>query len=555
MSNFFQFLSVSENDNNIFKNISREFKIAFGSTIIIGLIAHIFVFINPIFQHDASFIYWETLSFGQASANSRWLVPLWMLLFRNVFQPWLCGFLTLVFYGISSYFICRYFDISRTLSIVFVSGLLVTAPTVISSNMYLSSAYIYAAALMLSVLSAYCYDKVKHGWILGFVFMFLCGGTYAAYISFGVSLFILRKILTFINGELPSFKTAFINHIGYCIISGAALVANVAVLVIFGKQESIRGTTIASNSKPLFDIIYDFFYYGIQNYFKTINYFLPTGKISYMQQAPVFYALFCIAAALTLFLCIYIVVKNKLYKKFVTCILLADVLILPFAMDILGAVAESHLLMQGAFILPVLMIIFVYEAICKNNNLIEFLHSVKNKVSFGMVYTSIIFIFALFTIANRTQLANVAYTKAYLNYQAGVNHANRIVMQVENTEGYIPGQTKVMFVGVIKHSDHGGAFKFADDITGIGSPIWDTSIIGTYSLKAFINQILNVDMDIIDTLNYVDGKKAEEFLVELDPAFKGISGSIDALDAYSTDNCYILQNDVLILKISERQTY
>ncbi|MBQ7283882.1 MAG: hypothetical protein IJW74_03385, partial [Oscillospiraceae bacterium] len=307
--------------------------------------------------------------------------------------------------------------------------------------------------------------------------------------------------------------------------------------------------------KSLHDIIYDFIYYGIENYIDVINYFSPFGDISYMQGETVFYILFSLAFTATAVVCIYLAVKNGLYKKLIGGILLVDLVLMPFAMDILGAVTESHLLMHGAFILPCLMIVFVYEAVCSNAEMVKKLGSASSKALLGTAYTLIVFVFAFYSIANRTQLANVSYTKAYANYEAGISQANRIVAKIENIDGYIPGETKVMFVGVVKHSDRGGAFSFADDITGIGSPVWDTSIVGTYSLRAFINQILNVDMDIINTTNYVGPDLAEKYLTEIDSDFKGIAKDIEKLEVNSAGNCYILKNNVLILKIAERATY
>lgn len=71
----------------------------------------------------------------------------WDLL-GTIRTPWLLGVVTLALYGAAAWFVCEALGITSRAGVVLVSGLMVTCPTMISSNFYLTSAHIYAGALL-----------------------------------------------------------------------------------------------------------------------------------------------------------------------------------------------------------------------------------------------------------------------------------------------------------------------------------------------------------------------------------------------------------------------
>lgn len=552
MNKLINILSVSRDEIKVSNVFSKEFKIAVVSTFVIGLIAHMFVFTNPIFGHDGAHMYWLQISIEEASAGGRWLVPFWQGALKNIFQPWLCGFLTLFFYSIASHFICKYLYIERAIPIALVCGIMVTAPTVISSNMYLSSSYIYAIALLLAVLAVYCYDNVKYGRIYCLLFMLLCAATYTAYISFGISLFIVHSIIDFLRGKCKFFSKELKRQFFFVTNVLLSIMLNVMILVKFGKQEAIRGVELTAGSGTSSSLL-KYIESARATYQKTLTFFSPGNNISYFQEERLLFFLFIIVFIITVIFSVIMIIQKRLIKENAILIMAVDILALPLAMDVVNILYESHVLMQAAYILPWIMFIAIYESVCTDLVIVEKINCRRVGCMLGVVYTSLVLLLSVYTISNRVLLANVAYTKAYGNYEAGISYANRIVTKIESIDGYIPGKTKVLFVGKVEGSNHQGVYEFVGDMTGIGSNFangyWDTALPGTYVLKAFINQQLAVDMDILGPIYYIDSEEAELILKQMNGSFEGISAKIDTLEAYSQDEGYILQDDVLIFKL------
>ena len=549
MKNLLDIFSVNDNDN-IIEKIPRDFKIAAISTFVFGLCAHLFMFANPIFGHDASNLYWASQSFTDAAAQARWLVPFWHGLLTNVYQPWLCGVLTLIVYSFVSYFICKYFNITRTLAIALISGIMVTAPTATSSNLYLSSAYIYALALLFAVLSAYCYKKFRYGWILSVLFMFLCGGTYTAYVSFAVTLFICHSVINIINGRYSNFVSTLLTHISFVAVTLSGLFANVAVIVFFGGHSSVRGVSLTGSEST------GFVGKIINVYKHTIGTFGAKNHISYMAESRLFYFAFVCAVIATAAAAGLLIFKNKVYKKLTIAVLAADLICLPLAMDVIGVLYESHLLMHAAFIAPWIVIVVIYEEICRDADILANVKVCCKKAAAGTVYAVIVLVFSFFSIGHRTVLANVCYTKAFANYQAGIATATRIANFIEDAEGYVPGQTKVVFVGNIEGNNHNHAYSLSDSVTGIGSDFydgyWDTAIPAAFSLKAFIQQHLGYKIEILNETYFTSIYGIKSYADERPNAieYDSLWDEYDKLQNFPDENCYVIYKDVMLFRLS-----
>ena len=549
-----KFRLSSEEGTDLIKQLPRNLKVTTLRTFIIGLAVHMFVYTNPIFGHDAAQMYWDPVSFTTAASNSRWLIVFWQSLTKNVFQPWMCGLLTLIMYSLSAWVVCETLEIKRTKAVVAVSGILITAPAVISSNLYLSSAYIYAAAMLLSCLSPYFYKKYRFGWIPAILCMFMCGGTYAGYVSVGLTIFLIDSVVQIITGKDKDFMKVFVKHLGYLVVFVVAMVANALVLVVFGGQTSMRGLSLTSTSDA------GYLKRIIDAWLYSVDYYMPdsvsTGY-SFLQRQRPYYWLFFAAAVATVLRGIYLIYKNKRIKSPLTlCIAMFDVLCLPLAINIIGALAYSYTLTQPAFVLPWVVFILIYETLCSSTEITAEINSNTKKAIAGAMYTVLIAAISLTAVWNNSLLANVAYTKAYNNYEAGLALANRIIAKAENTDGYITGETQVLFVGSprdVSASDHSGHYDFCGSLAGVGYSHWDTAFTFMAPLKCFINQQLANGMTIINGDFFITAEEAEAQLKGIAPEiFDNIGETIAEMKSFPENDCYILQDGILIFKLGEK---
>ena len=120
---------LSELIDKIWKNIPSKAKIAFGSTIIWGLIAHLYMFMNKLPNYDDIMLN----SFGATFRLGRWF--LWIVgaiayhLELVYSLPWLNGLISLSFIAVANALIIGMLQIDNKWLISIVCGLLVVYPS------------------------------------------------------------------------------------------------------------------------------------------------------------------------------------------------------------------------------------------------------------------------------------------------------------------------------------------------------------------------------------------------------------------------------------------
>ena len=272
------------------KRIPYNLRVALVATFVIGVVAHFFCYTNVFFNHDDASMYWYRISLGDAATGTRWLTPLWQTMVACVQIPWLEGIFTLFFYSLSVWLICEALEIIYPALIVLVSGILVTSPTAIASNMYLSSAHQYAGALLFACLALYAFEKWKYGWLGAFVCLLISAGTYASYVNLSVSLFLLLHIVRILTTRQENPVQVFWKHLRFLLTFGAAMVATAGIVAFLVKLFGVKAQGRVD----------DALYGGGAQYGEKIadaltlvwESFSPTGDLSYFQENPLVYGVF-----------------------------------------------------------------------------------------------------------------------------------------------------------------------------------------------------------------------------------------------------------------------
>lgn len=533
----------------ITKKIDKnELLTVFLATFVIGIIAHGFCYSNSMFAHDAAEIAFNPPTLIETLAGSRWTLNFFFSMAGNSQVGWLIGFITLFIYSIVSLLLIKIFEIKNKFLMVLLSALVVTSPTAISSNLYLSSAHAYAGSFLFATLALYFIYKGGKHYILAGLFMFLCEGTYAAYISVTLSFFLVKEIVNIIknNYKKEDFIKVFSRHIVVVVLFVVTMLISAILIKIFvaDNQSLIQPRTTAALNG------------GIQYYItqiivavgKVILDFINPNRLSFFKYNKVLYILLLISLVISIVCYIYRFLNKKCYKYlWVDICLLVDVIFLPLAVNIIGVMYYSHSLMWISYLIPWIFCLLIYNFIINNM-------SVSNIEKFQIISTILCIIY---TIYSMILLSNMAYLKANNNYESGMALANRIVDRIEEIDGYVPGETPVIFAGDLKeyYANDVEGFEILDSINGAGSPDWDTAFTYGFPFYTYIQQELKINMNIINYKygNGIDGTTISSMLKNKydfnDNECIELTKSIDDLNAFPSRDCYIIRKGIIIFKL------
>ena len=529
-----------------YKKLPRNFKLCMLATFIIGLAAHMYCYTNMLTGADDAFLFSDTRTFADGASGTRWLLAIYFALIKTIRMPWLLGVMTLLLYGVAAWLVCETLSITSSAGIILVSGLMVTSPTMISSNFYLTSAHMYAGALLFACLAAYAYKKWRHGWIAAFVFMLLSEGSYAAYISMTLCLFFLCSLKELLFDQEANDKRNLVRHFGMLFLFGGSMVATTVICNLITANNT-AGRVQDAQAQAATDYI-DNIITSVQQVFA---FFLPGTSNSYFHGERVMYSLFLLCAALSAVLVIWLLVKQQLWKRPLGLFLLVtDIVCLPLAMNVIGIVSKwVHTLMTFAYLTPWLFFVMAVEQLYRREDLRK---DWEKLLRWG--YSLLACVVAGLTVLCGIRLANICYTKAYARYTEGLADSIRLTNLIEAIPNYVEGETPVAFVGVSdNHFTRQDAYELTSDIAGIGDLYyWQGMYTAPFVLDSYVNQHLRANILIFpqDAAIFT----ADTIADQLNDA--GINASADEikellqdLHAFPKEDCWAWYNDVLLIKL------
>lgn len=529
-----------------YKKLPRNFKLCMLATFIIGLAAHMYCYTNMLTGADDAFLFSDTRTFADGASGTRWLLAIYFALIKTIRMPWLLGVMTLLLYGVAAWLVCETLSITSSAGIILVSGLMVTSPTMISSNFYLTSAHMYAGALLFACMAAYAYEKWRHGWIAAFVFMLLSEGSYAAYISMTLCLFFLCSLKELLFDQEANDKHNLVRHFGMLFLFGGSMVATTVICNLITANNT-AGRVQDAQAQAATDYI-DNIITSVQQVFA---FFLPGTSNSYFHGERVMYSLFLLCAALSAVLVVWLLVKQQLWKRPLGLFLLvADIVCLPLAMNVIGIVSKwVHTLMTFAYLTPWLFFVMAVEQLYRREDLRK---DWEKLLRWG--YSLLACVVAGLTVLFGIRLANICYTKAYARYTEGLADSIRLTNLIEAIPNYVKGETPVAFVGVSdNHFPRQDAYELTSDIAGIGDLYyWQGMYTAPFVLDSYVNQHLRANMLIFpqDAAIFT----ADTIADQLNDA--GINASADEikellldLHAFPKEDCWTWYNDVLLIKL------
>ena len=529
-----------------YKKLPRNFKLCMLATFIIGLAAHMYCYTNMLTGADDAALFTQGFSWADGASGTRWLIKLYWDLLGTIRTPWLLGVVTLALYGAAAWFVCEALGITSRAGVVLVSGLMVTCPTMISSNFYLTSAHIYAGALLFACMAAYAYEKWRHGWIAAFVFMLLSEGSYAAYIGMTLSLFFLCSLKELLFEQEANNKRNLVRHFGMLFLFGGSMVATTVVCNLITANNT-AGRVQDAQAQVATDYVSNI----VTSVQQVFTFFLPGTYNTYFHGERVMYSLFLLCAALSAVLVIWLLVKHRLWKRPLGLFLLvADIVCLPLAMNVIGIVSKwVHTLMTFAYLTPWLFFVMAVEQLYRREDLRK---DWEKLLRWG--YSLLACVVAGLTVLCGIRLANLCYTKAYARYEMTIADSTRLVDRIESVPGYEKGVTPVVLAGYQTTYFPGQkAYEPAGDVAGIGGDYyWEQSYSAPFVAECYINQHLKADMNLLNAsdasfmpADVAKTLQEQGYTADAD----SLTAALDELEAFPAQNCWTWYNGVLVVRL------
>ena len=171
--------------NDLKANIRKEWKTAFWTVFILGIIIHFPVMAGDFPNHDGL----ASMYFDQNMITSgRWFLMIACGISSYFALPWVIGLFSLFFLGLGAAALVEFLEIKSEPGVILISGLLVSFPALASTYAYIFTADGYMLALSLVFWAVMLTKRYERGFIPGGICLALSMGTYQSYLSFAILL-------------------------------------------------------------------------------------------------------------------------------------------------------------------------------------------------------------------------------------------------------------------------------------------------------------------------------------------------------------------------------
>lgn len=479
-------VGTTEAYNFIKDKMKKEWKVAFLSAVILGLLIHMPMMLRDIPNHDGL----DSMHFDQNMiVSGRWFLSIACGISSYYTLPWLIGLLALVYLGLTSILLIDFLEVKETLAIVLISGLLVSFPALASTFAYVFTMDGYMLAVFLAVLSVWLTKKRRLGFGPGAVSLALSLAIYQAYLPFAVILSIYGILMIAMEkgdirekcwNTLHYLYMGLLGSIGYYVV--LQIMLKVQKTEIGSYQEGsnlgvLGGQSIVQCIKKIYVDFFAFTFRGnvlMNNLFSTISMILLV-----------------VVAGITL---IRLIAYMKWWKSpwfyVIGLLLVAGV---PIATNIMLLVLPGvtyHLLMRYQWILfPIVMIAFVSRY---NKGLFG-----DTRREWGLLLASAVLIW------NFVVTDHIAYSNLQKKYEKTYSYCVRLLDRIEQTEGYYQG-IPIAMIGVVGDE----VYPVTDITEKITAPLIGMS--GDYLLYTGNNYELFLEHYIGASLNILPPDSMEE---------------------------------------------
>jgi len=465
-------------------NLKKEWKVAFFSAFLMGVLIHLPAFISDIPNHDGL----ASMYFDQNMITSgRWFLSVACAFSSFYTIPWVIGLFSIFWISITCVLLVEIFEVHNSIHIIILGGIFVSFPALASTYAYIFTADGYMLGLFLSVLAVYLVKRYpEKGFIVGGICLAFSLGIYQAYISLTMLLALYILVNHFL--KVNDIKS---NLVYTCKTLGMGLIGAVLYYVILRFLLVIEGKTLDT-----YQGISDMGFSDVGNpislkaiYIDFLDFIFKSKVIMNTWPIAVLLGLIVILA----FLCLCSMVKEQgllrnLYFYLITIIV---ILITPICFNVILIISPHvnyHLLMRMQY---VIIIYFSLAILFKRSE--EFSAGSK----FDNIAQWFVCIAGIALIINYSVVDNIGYSNLEKKYEKTYAYCLRLADRIEQTPGYYTGMPVVM-MGVVGDWNY-PTTDLTEDVTGnmIGLS-GDYLCYTAENYKQFFANYLGITIDVVD---------------------------------------------------------
>lgn len=395
--------------------------------------AHLYRFCTLGFSHDSLLLDQSQDTAFQLSLG-RFMQPLYWQIRGDIVVPFLIGLLACIFLALTIILVVSLLRIRSTLSIALVCmALSVNATVSIGNATYISWADVYMLALFLSTLSVYLFCRFRFGFLISPFLLCASLGLYQSYLQTAILLYLMvlvHKVL-----DKASVRSVFCTGIAMVAQLLAGLLLYAAIYPMVLKTFNIAVATTYNGLSSVGDysnisiptLIKDAYLYPFRCALR------PQTALPQLA-ASLYVLLFAITAiAITL-----IAHKHSLSTSS-WGMLIFLIALMPLGSNIIYIISKGmiHVLMSYSFFLFFVFPISLLERLVAEHHASSRAVSAILTIAFSALY-----------LCNVT-FANQLYLRRDLEMQSTLSLMSRVIDRIEQTEGYVPGETPVAFIGTL----------------------------------------------------------------------------------------------------------
>lgn len=500
------------------QHIKREWRLAFLSAVLTGIAIHLPVMLQDIPNHDGL----SSMYFDQNMITSgRWFLTVACGFSSYFTLPWLIGLLALLYLGCTAAALTELFELKNPLTIVLISGLLVSFPALASTFAYVFTMDGYMMGLLLAVLSVLLVKKGRWGFAAGGICLAFSMGIYQSYLPVAVLLSLYSVVILLIEEPLwkdklrKSLRYLYMGMIGassYYVILQVLLKIQGKTLNTYQGINQINGGRAGIDLPAVLKQMYqDFAVFTVKGGVLFNNGFSLTAL-----------GVLTALGALTLLL---LAVRRKWWRKpGVPVLILLFALAVPAAANLILLISPEltyHLLMryQWVVFLMILLVFVQRYGIGRERLMVQW-------GSF-LAVSLLVFHYAV--------TDNIGYSNLQKRYEKTYAYCLRLLDRIEQTPGYYQG-IPVAMVGVVG-DDQYPLTDITQDVTFNMIGLYgDVLLYRAENYREFMKNYLGATLNFLDEEAMGDIYFREEY-VEME-SFPGATATrvVDGVLYVKTEN-------------------
>lgn len=466
----------TETWNWIRMHCKKEWKTAFLSTFVPGILIHMPIMLRDIPNHDGL----ASMYFDQNMITSgRWFLTVACGISSYYTLPWLIGLLAMLYLGITNVLLTEFLEVKQTWAVLLIGGLLAAFPSLASTFAYVFTMDGYMLAVLLAVLAVLLTKKYRLGFLPGALCLSLSLGIYQAYLPFSV-LLCLYGIwqIAASDGEIRAKIRKALRYLWMGGVGAAGYYVILQLLLrIQGKQlasyQGISGMGSAPGA-------------GLKNIILQIyrDFLAFTLKGNVFMNNPFSWGAMLLLGISVLAVLIFLCLQKKWWKSiWFFAIIAVTAVSLPVAMNLILIISPDvtyHLLMRYQW---VLLPIFMTAALSRHSQRLPW------AAWLGLV-CGVVLVF------NYAVTDQIAYSNLEKKYEKTYAYCVRLLDRIEQTEGYYQG-IPIAMIGVVGNQPY-PATDLTGEVTagmiGIGG---DSLLYTGANYQAFIQNYLGATLNIL----------------------------------------------------------